>query len=464
MTYGTVVWNDSRHGPSTLEEMTTSLSGPIAPAEQRPGSIATHIARGAGGAPIASESDRDRVRTVNAAQLVGAGLIGVAVATTLVTQGQWIPWLNQSLLIACAACNVIWTVVTTRGILIDRLFESPSIPTGHARQPTPPAVWISFVIQLALIAAMFQLIRPATGVTAMWMIVLPMVAYGFVLLPRTAAVALVLISLGLLTRRVVTTWGWGFVPEVLPQYALSILFTLVFTTIAVRTERSRTEVARLAGELRQANRRLSEYAVQAEELATTRERNRMAREIHDTVGHVLTVVNVQLEAARAMLSHDPSSTQDSINKAQELTQQGLRDIRNSVATLRSSPLDDCSLPAALQKLIGESTSDGQTTELLVRGIPRSLPAATELSLYRAGQEGLTNARRHAAAHHVRLILDYGSDRAVKLTIADDGCGTDHPTDGYGLLGLRERAVLLGGSLSVRSSPGEGFELSIEAPT
>jgi signal transduction histidine kinase len=311
---------------------------------------------------------------------------------------------------------------------------------------------------------MFQLIRPANGVTALWMIVLPMVAYGFVLLPRAAALALVLVSLGLLTRRVVTAWGWDFVPEVLPQFVLSILFTLVFTMIAVRTERSRTEVARLAGELRQANRRLSEYAVQAEELATTRERNRMAREIHDTVGHVLTVVNVQLEAARAMLSHDPCSTQDSINKAQELTQQGLRDIRNSVATLRASPLDGCSLAAALQKLITESMSDGQTTELLVRGAPRPLPAATELSLYRAGQEGLTNARRHAAALHVKLVLDYESDRAVRLTITDDGCGTNRPTDGYGLLGLRERAVLLGGNLTVRSSPGEGFELSIEAPT
>jgi signal transduction histidine kinase len=402
------------------------------------------------------------VRAVNAAHLVGAMLVILAVGTTLLTDARHLPLANKVFLVMCGGGFVAWFVLT-RKILVDRLWGFPNGAVHGRWMQVSAREWLSFAVQLTLVGSMFYAIRTIHGVSPTWMIVLPMIAHGTVLLPRLGVAILIAISLGLLTHRAVVSFGWGIVPEALPQFALAIVFTIVFTQIAVRAERSRAEVARLAGELQQANRNLTEYAVQAEELAATRERNRMAREVHDTVGHVLTVVNVQLEAARVMLERDPASTRDAINKAQEQTRQGLGDIRNSVAALRAFPLDNCSLPAALQKLIAEGDADGQAAELVVRGTPRLLPAATELSLYRAGQEGLTNARRHAAARHVKLILNYETADAVKLTVSDDGHGVDQLTDGYGLLGLRERMALLGGTMSVRSSRGQGFELSIEAP-
>jgi signal transduction histidine kinase len=103
--------------------------------------------------------------------------------------------------------------------------------------------------------------------------------------------------------------------------------------VAVREQRGRAEVQRLADELGVANRQLREYAGQVEELAAARERNRMAREIHDTLGHYLTAVNMQLEAARALLATDPEKAADGMSKALALTHEGLADVRRSVATL-----------------------------------------------------------------------------------------------------------------------------------
>jgi signal transduction histidine kinase len=408
------------------------------------------------------DSTAQRVRAVNAAHLVGGLLIVLAVGTTLLTDARNLPLANKILLITCGGAFVAWFILT-RGILIARL---PGPVAGHRQddwQRITPAEWLSFTVHLGLVGTMFFVIRTIHGVSPMWMVVLPMIAHGTVLLPRWAVAMLIAVSLGLLMHRVVVSYGWNAVPEALPQFALAFVFTIVFTQIAVRAERSRAEVTRLASELQLANRKLGEYAVQAEELSATRERNRMAREIHDTVGHVLTVVNVQLEAARAMLDRDEASARDALDKAQALTQQGLGEIRTSVAALRASPLENRSLPAALEQLVAANESDGRSGELIVRGTPRPLSPAAALSLYRVGQEGLTNTRKHAAAQHVKLILDYQSTEKVRLSVIDDGCGSREPIEGYGLLGLRERATLLGGTMTVKSSPGRGFELSIEAP-
>jgi signal transduction histidine kinase len=205
--------------------------------------------------------------------------------------------------------------------------------------------------------------------------------------------------------------------------------------------------------------------VQVEELATAKERNRLAREIHDSLGHYLTVINVQIEAARAVIGNDPPRALDALRKAQSLAQEGLADVRRSVAALRASPTEDRPLPEALAALAAENRASGLLTELAVTGAPRPLPPQTELTLYRAMQEGLTNIRKHARAARVDITLDYGDNERVRLVVHDNGVGDspDGRPGGYGLLGVRERTHLLGGEVRIRSAEGQGFTLEVELP-
>jgi signal transduction histidine kinase len=260
--------------------------------------------------------------------------------------------------------------------------------------------------------------------------------------------------------------GWNSLPEALLEFSYGVLFTLVFSTLAVSSEKARGKVEGLAGELSAANRKLREYAVQAEELAAARERNRLAREIHDSLGHYLTVVNMQIEAARALQNCDPARARDALDKAQALTQQGLQDIRRSVATLRASPLNDQPLAEALRQIVDGSCATGLPAEMQVWGETRVLSPQARLTLYRAGQEGLTNVRKHARASQARLVLDFRSTTKVCLSVTDDGAGAAAgaaAAGGFGLLGLRERAQLLGGTVRVQTVPGAGFALEVEVP-
>jgi signal transduction histidine kinase len=246
-------------------------------------------------------------------------------------------------------------------------------------------------------------------------------------------------------------------------YLAGIIFVIVFTQIAASEERARAEVERLAQELSEANQRLRSYAVQAEELATVRERNRLAREIHDSLGHYLTTVNMQLEAARAVMESEPAKALDALQKAQALTREGLADVRRSVASLRAAPAAEYPLPEALAELAADSGSSGLPTELTLTGTPRELTPAAHLTLFRAAQEGLTNVRKHAQAGRAELGLDYGTPGLVRLSLEDNGKGALSAEGGFGLLGIRERVHLLGGDVVITTSPGSGFKLEITLP-
>jgi signal transduction histidine kinase len=246
-------------------------------------------------------------------------------------------------------------------------------------------------------------------------------------------------------------------------YLAGIIFVVVFTQIASSEERARGEVERLAQELSRANQQLRFHAVQAEELATIRERNRLAREIHDSLGHYLTTVNMQLEAARAVMESDPPKALDALQKAQALTREGLADVRRSVASLRASPGAERPLPEALAELVADSRTSGLPTELTITGSPRDVSQAAQLTLYRAVQEALTNVRKHAQAGRAQLGLDYSAAGLVRLTLRDDGRGASAVEGGFGLLGIRERVHLLGGEVVITTSPGNGFALEITLP-
>jgi signal transduction histidine kinase len=212
---------------------------------------------------------------------------------------------------------------------------------------------------------------------------------------------------------------------------------------------------------REARQQVRRYAAEVEELATTRERNRIARDIHDSVGHYLTVVNVQIEAARATIGRDDSASRECLSRAQELARQGLGELRRSVSMLRAGGARPFGI--ALAELIDESSARGVATTLEVQGTPRPLVPAVEYTLFRTAQEALTNVAKHAQATHARCTLRY-ADAEVVLAVADDGVGAVTTEGGFGLVGLRERAELVGGTLQIRGGAGHGFTIEVSVVT
>jgi signal transduction histidine kinase len=326
-----------------------------------------------------------------------------------------------------------------------------------------------FGIQLIL-AAVFIYVSRVQG----WLIMMPLVSQSVIWLPRRwMVVACVLIFAVILTitivdaprlmgmyhqmvERIPEGAPWLIMFQAGAQYLVVIVFVVLLVEMAMREERARDELS-------DAHRKLREYSVQIEDLATVKERNRLAREIHDGLGHYLTVVNVQIEAARAVLESDRPRALDALHKAQSLAQDGLAEVRRSVAALRASPVENRPLTQTVAMLVDEGRAAGLAVDLIVKGEPRLLPPRTELTLYRAAQEGLTNVRKHASATSVEVLLDYRDDGAARLVVRDDGGGSDDPSGGFGLLGVRERVCLLGGSVNVRTAPGQGFALEVEVP-
>jgi signal transduction histidine kinase len=237
----------------------------------------------------------------------------------------------------------------------------------------------------------------------------------------------------------------------------------LLTRFRLNEREARERAEELAIQLEGANRKLAEYASQAEELAATQERNRLAHEIHDTLGHYLTIVNVQIEAAKVTFDSDPQRALLSLDKAHELVKKGLMSVRESVSALRTSPVENRSLQDALAALIDETRFTGMTVEFHVLGAPRVMDEKVALAMYRAAQEGLTNVRKHADASHVDIDLDFSERDQIRLFVRDDGNGAAETGGGFGLIGIRERVHLLGGNCYVETQPGMGFCLEVTVP-
>jgi signal transduction histidine kinase len=204
-------------------------------------------------------------------------------------------------------------------------------------------------------------------------------------------------------------------------------------------------------------------------LSAAEERNRLAREIHDGLGHYLTAMAVQARVVEALLTQDPAQAGEALDRLQFMIQEGLADLRRAVATLHSAPPAGINLPAALELLLEESRATGLACKLAVygRAYPLSLPQ--EQALYRVVQEGLTNVRKHAQASRADLQLEYWPEEVI-LAIRDDGvgctltvAGLDARTRSFGLFGMRQRVQLLGGSLDIQTAPRAGFSLEVRLP-
>lgn len=205
---------------------------------------------------------------------------------------------------------------------------------------------------------------------------------------------------------------------------------------------------------------------QARQAAILEERNRIARDIHDTLAQGFTGVVLNLEAAsRALKKENDDAALEHIEHARGLAQAGLAEARQSVRSLRPEALQQADLSNALQALLRRAEASGTLrTRYEIAGETIPLPGEVESELLRIAQEGVTNVLKHAGAQRVELKLSFGRD-AIRLLLADDGAGFDPQVhhDGFGLLGMRERAERIGGRLLVVSTPAQGTRVETVIP-
>lgn len=377
---------------------------------------------------------------INSGSVAFLIVVGAAYASALTTI-IYASKLSSAQIVVLTIAAIVYLVMGTVGFSYCRQTDSK------------PAKIIYFAVQL-LLAVVMILLRGHSFEFPI--ILLPLAGQSALLLPFRTMLAfcgliyLILVLPLLLGKQ----WGNAFIIAIV--HGTGIVFAVVFTRIAASERQARKS-------LTEANLHLREHAAQIEELARTKERNRLAREIHDNLGHYLTVVNVQIEAARTIFSRDRSRALNHLAQTQALTQEGLAEVRRSVAALRASPLTNLPLTAALAKLTEQWYTADMRVELTVKGAVRRLTPAAELTLYRAAQEALTNVGKHAEATEVNLWLDFSDDQFVILRVEDNGRGSDNAEEGFGLLGVRERVQALKGNVKIRTAPSRGFRLEVEVP-
>lgn len=238
-------------------------------------------------------------------------------------------------------------------------------------------------------------------------------------------------------------------------FGLVLIFVLLLVGAVLAEYESRQE-------LTLANRRLRQYALLIEDQATLQERNRIAREMHDSVGHSLTAQSIQLENTAVFLEQDLAQARQHLHKAQQLGKEALQNVRHSVATLRNHPLKSKSLANALTELLDEfEGNNGIKIEPKI-SIQYNLSKEVATALYRVTQEALTNIAKHSGASLVKIKL-IAKLEDISLSIVDNGQGFNPKinTTGFGLQSMRERIESVGGKLILHSKTGQGCRIEVK---
>lgn len=254
-------------------------------------------------------------------------------------------------------------------------------------------------------------------------------------------------GLDLLTWKLTSAFSFGF--------ALVFVFLLIDALLAERQSRKQLSIA---------HEKLRQYALQVENQATLQERNRIAREIHDSLGHTLTAQSIQLDSALLLLASDTEKTRSFLTQAKQLCTQALREVRQSVAMLRSDPLQEQSLENAIATLLKEFRTTTAISPDCTISLPEPLPTEINATVYRIVQEALTNITRHSSATEVTIQL-MQQEQTLYLLVKDNGKGFNplQNSTGFGLQGMRERTLALGGQFNLTSQPGKGCVITAQIP-
>ena len=243
------------------------------------------------------------------------------------------------------------------------------------------------------------------------------------------------------------------------------LRTILYGLIGYIVSRLMKEQRKLRLSLQDANRKLTHYVSTLDALATARERNRLARELHDTLAHTLSGLVIQLESINILWDQDAQRARRELQASTLQAREGLNGARRAIKSLRAEPLVELGLPLALRQIAEDAAGRGNfALELHLPDTLPFLPPETENDLYRVSLEAFENIVRHARAAHVRFSLER-VEQSLRLEITDDGIGFEPgavETDShFGLLGLRERADLRGAEFKVISQPGQGTKICLQ---
>lgn len=360
------------------------------------------------------------------------------------------PGIGVRVVAACLFClPVPWYVWVGRPLLVAQ----------SATSGTRPAV--RYLVGLVLL-----FLPPAALVGETRLATFALVPQCFMLLRVPGALA----AVAIINTTPVAAWALVWRPDSHDLYYNSVfaVVTLAFSVVVgswiIRIIEQSTERAELLAEL-DASR--GEVARLSAEHGALRERERLSREIHDTLAQGFTSILMLLQAVETELDDNPGLARRHLALMAGTARENLAEARALVAGNAPAGLDGGSLPDALRRLAARHTDQtGAPATVDIAGAVRRLPAAVEVVALRGCQEALANARRHAGpAVPVALDLQYAED-TLRIAVSDTGCGFDPaaaPGDGYGLPGLRARAAEMGGTAAVDSAPGRGTTITIILP-
>lgn len=241
------------------------------------------------------------------------------------------------------------------------------------------------------------------------------------------------------------------------MFGLGLFFVLKLISTLLSERQAKEQLAA-------AHEQLQQYALQIEELAAVQERNHIAREIHDSLGHTLTAQNIQLQTAVKLWQHNPHKAQPFLEQAQRLAATAMQEVRRSVRALREDTREQPPLKEAIASLVDDfhqGTGIAVSTQI---NLHHCVPPSRIKVLYRTVQEALTNISKHAQAKQVEIRANTTPSQ-VMLVVEDDGQGfnsNEHST-GFGLQGMRERVAATGGRLQLETEPGAGCRITVELP-
>lgn len=392
-----------------------------------------------------TESWSARVETA----MYGAAVVGYLYAVLSPGQLQWPGFLLLTL--SCAAWVALYRYISV---------------TACAPHFKLAVAGLVVTATLAQVAAFW-------GVSLDWLA--PVLTVGFVAAVLPLRWALLLsASMTITTLSIIAALGgppgqsallsvWNGI-NVVPAYAFAFLFSRSLTMI----ENQRDQARQLLEQLEDAHGQLQARAKEDEELAVVRERNRMAREIHDTLGHYLTILAVELETALKLEEHGDERLHAQLMQARRIATDCLTEVRHSVASLRPADPSAQSLEAALARLRAEYESALPETAITldIEGPVTALTPELRVALFRCAQEALTNIRKHARATKALVRVRVG-EREAEMTVLDNGVGSASDANGhepgFGLLGMRERLALLNGHVSACPGPEYGWRVEVRVP-
>jgi signal transduction histidine kinase len=367
--------------------------------------------------------------------------VGVPALLAVLTLAQLIsdqPDGNVPVVTVCALAAVLPLVARRRAPLaVTAVVAVGVIGQTAATTDFAPATFASFVATMICVYTLTRLGTPAVIAAGLFVVAVAVVVTG-VLQARTV-----------------------------PMQPFEVVYPLVYFGLAGGLGALvRQRSLRLAAVEERAAALEQDLAREAE-LATAQERARIARELHDVVAHGLSLMVVQAEAAEELLAHSPQAAVQPMRRVQDTGRQALGEMRRMLGVLRAAdPAPETTAPqpslTRLPELVRDATDGGLAVDVVVEGEPVELPLGLELTAYRIVQEALTNTRRHADAGHAHVRLGYSAE-ALCLEVTDDGRQPPGTREGHGLIGMRERAALYGGTLTAGPAEGGGFRVLAVLP-